>query len=235
MAFTRNGPTDIRNNLLSSLPKAELEALRPRLIRLQFVHGQVLHEYGEWIEQVLFIEQGTISLVADVDGDGVEVGVVGREGAVGILAALDPCAIAFNCAMVQIPGHGLRVHASDLRDVVAGSPALRDELGRSLQLVLAQSSQTAACNSRHTLTERLAQRLLTVHDRVDGDELPLTQESMAVMLAVCRPGVTVAVGALQQAGLIQQGRGHVTILDHAGLEQAACDCRSRVRAFAEAL
>ena len=238
MLLTRDGIKAVHNTLLLRLPKYDLDAMRSRLTRVQFVHGQVLHEYGERIEQVFFVEQGMISLVAEADssrGSGVEVGVVGPEGVVGALAVLDPAAISFNRAMVQIAGHGLRISAADLRDVMADSPALREGLGRNLQLILAQSSQTAACNSRHTLPERCARWLLAAHDRTDGDELPLTQEFMAVMLAVRRPGVTVAMGTLQAAGLIQQNRGRVTVIDRAGLEAAACDCHGRLTSFAARL
>ena len=238
MSLTRDGVAAVRNALLLRVPKYDLDAMRSRLTLVQFVHGQILHEYDEQIEQVFFVEQGMISLVAEADssrGSGVEVGVVGSEGVVGAVAVLDPAAISFNRAIVQMAGYGLRISAADLRDVVVDSPALREGLGRSLQLIVAQSSQTAACNSRHTLLERCARWLLAAHDRADGDELPLTQEFMAVMLAVRRPGVTLAMGTLQAAGLIQQHRGRVTIIDRAGLEQAACDCHGRLTAFSARL
>lgn len=237
MTINRDGSPAVRNVLLSALPEDELNRIRPRLTRVQLVHGQILHEFGERIEQAFFVEQGMISLVAGTDNSssGVEVGVIGFEGAVGLAAVLDPTAIAFNRAMVQIPGHGLRISAADLRDAAANSPVLRNGLGRSLQLTMAQSSQTAACNSRHSLSERCARWLLMAHDRVEGDELPLTQEFLAIMLAVRRPGVTVAVGALQTAGLIRQNRGRVTVVDRAGLEAAACDCHGRISAYAARL
>lgn len=237
MAFPPNGSAVVRNTLLSSMPADELDRLRPRLTRVQLVHGQILHEHGERIEQVFFVEQGIVSMIAEAHGisSGVEVGVIGREGVVGAAAVFGPAAISFNRAMVQVPGHGFRISAHDLRDALDGYESLRDGINRSFQMALAQSSQTAACNSRHTLPERCARWLLMAHDRVDGDELPLTQEFLAIMLAVRRSGVTVAMGTLQQAGLIQHSRGRVTILNRVGLEEAACDCHSRVRAFSEAL
>ena len=237
MANALNNLSAVRNTLLSSMLPAELDGLRPRLTRVRLVHGQILHDFNERIEQVFFVEQGVISLVAEVDGNatGVEVGVVGPEGAVGVAAVFDPTAISFNRAMVQIAGNGLRISASDLRDGMEDSPSLRSGLYRNLQMILAQSSQTAACNSRHTLPERCARWLLMAHDRVEGDELLLTQEFLAIMLAVRRSGVTVAMGSLQQAGLIRHSRGRVTITDRAGLEAAACDCHARVRAFSTAL
>ena len=233
MALLRDGSRAVHNALLSMLPEGELDAVRARLTRVQLVQGQILHEYGERIDQVFFPERGIVSLTAETDDNagGIEVGMIGPEGAVGVTAVLDPAATAFNRSMVQVAGQGLRIPASDLRDITARSPVLRDVLGRNLQVILAQSSQTAACNGRHTLSERCARWLLTAHDRLDGDELPLTQEFLSILLAVRRPGVTVAMGTLQTAGLIQQRRGRVTVLNRAGLEQAACDCHSRVRAF----
>ena len=237
MAPTSNGLPAPRNLVLSSMAPAELDALRPRLIRVQLVHGQILHEAGECIEQVFFVERGMVSLVAETDGAAskVEVGVIGYEGAVGATAMFDASSISFNRAMVQMPGHGLRISASDLRDAVNASHSLRAGLHRCLQVILAQSSQTAACNIRHTLVERCARWLLTAHDLTDGDEMPLTQDFLAIMLAVRRSGVTVAMGSLQQAGLVQNNRGRVTVVDRAGLEAAACDCHGRVRAFSDAL
>ncbi len=237
MAIAPNGLLAVRNTLLSLMPPAELDELRPRMTRVQLVHGQILHEFNERIEQVFFIEQGMVSLMAEANGSAasVEVGVVGREGAVGGAAMFDTTVISFNRSMVQMAGHGLRISASELRNAVTVSPSLRDGLSRSLQVIMAQSSQTAACNSRHTLPERCARWLLMAHDRADGDELPLTQEFMAIMLAVRRSGVTVAMGTLQQAGLIRHSRGRVIITDRAGLEEAACDCHGRVRAYAEAI
>lgn len=239
MAFAPNGLPAVRNILLSSMLPAELDGLRSRLTRVRLVHGQILHEFNERIEQVFFVEQGMVSLVAEANGSGngisVEVGVIGREGAVGAAALFDASAISFNRSVVQIAGSSLRISASDLRDSMEASPSLRAGLYRTLQVTLAQSSQTAACNSRHTLPERCARWLLMAHDRVDGDDLALTQEFLAIMLAVRRSGVTVAMGSLQQAGLIRHSRGRVTITDREGLEAAACDCHARVRAFSEAL
>ena len=237
MASTSDDSPAVRNLVLSSMAPAELDELRPRLTRVQLVHGQILHEAGERIEHVYFVEQGMISLMAEADGaaSSVEVGMIGREGAVGATAVFDAPSISFNRVMVQMPGHGLRIPASDLRDAAEASPTLRAGLHRSLQVVLAQSSQTAACNARHTLVERCARWLLTAHDLMDGDELPLTQDFISVMLAVRRSGVTVAMGALQQAGLVQNSRGRVIVVDRAGLKGVACSCHGRVRAFADAL
>ncbi len=225
-----------RNEILASLPHAELARLRPHLIRARLVNGQSLHEPNEPIEQVYFFEDGFVSMVSTTNNasHGVEVGLIGREGAVGATAAFDPTATAFNRAQVQLAGTAHRIPATALRAALSDTPTLRDRLFLSLETMMAQVSQTAACNSRHTLPERCSRWLLLAHDRIDGDELQLTQEFLSIMLAVRRSGVTVAVGTLQSAGIIRTGRGRITIMDRAKLEAGACECYSRVQAFVSA-
>ena len=225
------------NEILATLPPAELSALRPHLLRVRMVNGQGLHEPGERIEHVYFFESGLASMVAMAHdmGIGVEVGVIGPEGMVGLTTLLDPEATSFNRAMVQMPGVAYRMPAAALRSCLDGAPVLRRRLLRRLDSFVALVSQTAACNSRHTVTERCARWLLLAHDRNDGDELPLTQEFLATMLAVRRSGVTIALGALREVGLVRNGRGRIIICDRPGLEAAACECYGRVRSFVSAI
>lgn len=226
------------NEILATLPIAELSALRPHLLRVRMVNGQGLHEPGERIEHVYFFESGLASMVAMAAHDmgiGVEVGVIGPEGMVGLTTLLDPEATAFNRAMVQMPGVAYRMPAATLRNCLDDAPVLRRRLLRRLDSFVALVSQTAACNSRHTINERCARWLLLAHDRNDGDELPLTQEFLATMLAVRRSGVTIALGALREAGLVRNGRGRIMICDRPGLEAAACECYGRVRSFVAAI
>jgi CRP-like cAMP-binding protein len=227
-------PVFSSNELLSTLPPAELGQLRPLLTRVQLVNGQTLHEAGERIEQVFFVEQGFVSMVADADGSslGTEVGLIGREGMVGLPVLLDPQAVSFNRAMVQMPGVAHRLPAQALRDSAGALPVLWRLLLQALEVSMAQVAQTAACNSQHSLSQRLARWLLMAHDRVDGDNLPLTQEFVAKMLAVRRAGVAGALASLQTAGVISQRRGRILVCDRAGLEAAACGCYGRVQAFA---
>jgi len=230
-------PRSSLNEVLSMLPPAELERLRPHLRRVQLVNGQNLCEAGERIDQVFFVEEGFVSMVAEADGDdiGTEVGLIGREGIVGLPALLGSRPVSFDRAMVQMPGTAQRMTAEALRDGLDALPTLRQFLLQALEAFMAQVSQTAACNSRHNLTQRLARWLLMAHDRVDGDELPLTQEFLSKMLAVRRSGVTVALQSLQIAGAVSQRRGRILICDRPGLEAASCGCYGRVRAFAEAV
>ena len=229
-----------RNEVLRTLMRGEFSALHPHLSRVRLVSGQILHEAGERIEHAYFIEQGVVSMLAEVDVPGpgtepgtTEIGMIGREGLVGLTVLLQPDALAYSRSLVQIPGVALRIPAPTLREVAASTPALRYALYRALQILMSTTAQTSACNSRHTLSERLARWLLIAHDRVDGDELLLTQELLSIMLGVRRSGVTVASAALEQAGLIRHSRGRVIITDRDGLERFGCSCYARVQAFAE--
>ena len=218
------------NMLLSALPPAEMARVHPLLTRVRWVNGQSLHEAGERIEQVFFVEQGFASAVAHAD-NGVEVGLIGREGMVGYPVLLSPQAVSFNRTMVQTPGGALRMSASALRGSLDALPVLRRLLSDSLQVFMAQVAQTAACNSQHSLSQRLARWLLQASDRTDDNELALTQDFLGTMLAVRRAGVTNALGKLQADAVIDQRRGRVTICDRPGLEAAACGCYGRVLAF----
>ena len=219
--------------LLPLLLPDEINQLRPLLTRVQLVNGQILHEVGERIEHVYFVERGLVSLVAmsdDADTQ-TEVGLIGRESLVGLSALLGSEAVSFSRAIVQMPGSAHRMTVQALHDSVGVMPVLRRRLFQALNVALAQTVQTAACNSRHDLPQRLARWLLTAHDRVDGDELVLTQASLATMLAVWRPGVTTVLGALQKVGAVAQRRGCILIRNRLALEAAACGCYKRVQAF----
>ena len=171
------------------------------------------------------MEKGVVSLTADTRDHGqVEVGLTGREGLVGASAILNPKSYSVHRAFTQAEGGAYRLSSSVLRSAVERSATLRDRCLRYLEMLMVQTSQAAACNARHNLPERLARWLLMVRDRIDSDDLPMTQEFLSVMLGVRRSGVSVAASTLQAGGLIQLSRGHVTIIDHDGLAAAACDC-----------
>ena len=230
-------PTIFRNTVLAELPAAELALLRPHLIRTSLVNGQPIHEAGERIDQVYFFEHGFASMVAVADdgGGSVEVGLVGFDGMVGLGVLLNSSAIAFNRNMVQMPGVAYRMSTTALLAAVEQAPSLRAMLLRGLEVLMAQVAQTAACNSRHALPQRCARWLLLAHDRVEGDELRLTQEFLSLMLAVRRSGVTVALQTLQAEGFVRSGRGRILVCDRVGLEAAACECYERVKTFAAAV
>ena len=219
-----NSPV-FRNEFLAAMPPDELDQLRSNLHPVSFVFRQVLHEVGSPIDDVFFPESGLISVTADTKDTGlVEVGMTGREGFVGTAVPLNATASAVHQAIVQIPGAGHRMRAPAFRDALAAMPALRDHCLRYVQFVMVQTAQSAACNARHELPERLARWLLMSRDRIDSDELPMTQEFLSYMLGVRRAGVSVVASALQSTGVIHLSRGYITVLDRAGLEEEACSC-----------
>ncbi len=162
------------------------------------------------------------------DGSQAEVGLVGREGMVGLplVAGVDD---GFEEAFVQANGSALQMDAGAFRRSLDEMQPLRSLLLRYTEAMRNKATQLAACNGRHELEQRLARWLLMAHDRTDGDELPVTQEFLAMMLCVYRPSVTVAAGILQRAGIIRYTRGQITVLDRAALEATSCDCYSSVK------
>lgn len=218
-----------RNEILGSLPAEVLEELCPHLMPATIVMSQVLHEVGASIDDVYFVNEGIVSLTANTRDNGqVEVGMTGREGLVGVSVLLNPKAIAYHRAFVQVPGSAFRMRSTVMRDMADRHPALRDACLRYQHQLMVTVSQAAACNARHELPERLARWLLTTHDRIDGDELPMTQEFMAFMLGVRRAGVSEAAQTLQDRRLIRQARGHIVVLDRAALEAEACTCYQQI-------
>ncbi|WP_149539165.1 Crp/Fnr family transcriptional regulator [Siccirubricoccus phaeus] len=219
----------IANRLLRALPEAEFARLAPALELLDLPLGRTLFPAEGEVDAAWFVETGTVSMLARLEEGGLmEVGIVGPEGMAGLPLVFGTGVSPIE-ALVQVPGRSLRIAGAAFRRALAESPALLPLLLRYAQVFYAQVTQAAACNGNHTLEQRLARWLLMVHDRVMGDELPLTQEFLAQMLGVRRPGVTIAAGILQNAGLIRHRRGHVTILDRDGLENASCECYGAIR------
>ena len=212
------------NRLLAALPDAEYQRLVPHLEYVPLPLKQVLYNRGESIEYVYFPHRAIVSLVSTPEeGSNIEVGLVGNEGMVGIPAALGDN-IATTTAMVQREDSGMRMEASLLKTEFQQGGSLQNLLLRYTQALYAQTSLTAACNGLHQLDEKLARWLLLVYDRVESNELRLTQEFISQMLAVRRAGITEAANRLQQAGLICYNRGRITILNRQGLEAASCPC-----------
>ena len=220
-----------------ALPQGELARLRPKLELVELPRGHKLLRPSAPIDYVYFPQECIVSLVLPLEGESViEVGlvVVGKEGMVGALAPLGATAMLGE-ARVGIAGSALRMRAGVLRTEAGRNRSLMDLLLRYAQALFAQVSQSVACNSRHQLRERMARWLLMAHDCIDGDELPLTHEFLATMLGVRRAGITVAVGQLREAGLIDSRRGRFSILDRRGLEASACGCYRAVKGQYERL
>ena len=212
------------NRLLAALPDAEYQRLIPHLEHVWLPFQKVLYEVGEPIEYVYFPHRAIVSALSTMeDGSMVEVGLVGNDGIVGIPAALGDN-IATTTTTVQVPDSAMRMKASVLKSEFGRGGVLQNLLLRYIQALFALTSQNAACNRLHHLEERLARWLLLVYDRVESNELPLTQEFISQMLGVRRAGVTVAANTLQQAGLIRYTRGKITILNREELQAASCEC-----------
>jgi CRP-like cAMP-binding protein len=219
----------VRNRLLAALPPDAFAELAPALDPVELAFGQTLHEPGQAIRAVHFPEGGMVSMIAPLeDGHSVEVGIVGREGLVGLPVVLG-AGRATTEALVQMVGPALRVRAAELRAAFDRSAPLRAVLLRYVQAFHAQVAQGAACNAQHTVDVRLARWLLMLHDRAERDEFPVTHEFLALMLAARRPGISVAAGVLRKAGAIGYTHGTMTVLDRAALEAAACECYGTVR------
>jgi CRP-like cAMP-binding protein len=219
----------VRNRLLAALPPDAFAPLAEHLRPVELVLKRVLHEPGQLIRHVLFPEGGVVSHVLPLEtGHGVEVGLVGREGLLGLAVALGD-GRATTEALVQAAGRAWSLDAAELRAAFDRSAPLRRVLLRYMQAFHVQVAQTAACNAQHQVDARLARWLLMLHDRVGADEMPMTHEFLALMLAARRPSISVAAGALQRSGAIRYVHGRMEVLDRAALEAAACECYGAVR------
>ena len=217
-----------KNRLLASLPALVVKQLEPHLSAVDLPRNRILHNPGQTIDSVYFLEDGVCSLVATMaNGITVEVGIIGREGFVGVPVALGT-SHSPNRSFMQIPGHGFQMKAKILFELSKTYAPLQFGLLRCVQGLLAQTAQTAACNRVHELHERLARWLLMCLDRVQVDRVHITQEFLATMLGTRRSTVTVAAGMLQRAGIIAYKRGHVTIANRAALADVACECYQAV-------
>jgi CRP-like cAMP-binding protein len=219
----------VRNRLLLALPRDNLAQLLPKLHAVSLpLRKNLLVPQGR-IEAVYFIESGCASVVAQLnDGTQAEIGLIGREGMVG-LPLIGGVETAFAETYMQAGGTGLQMEATAFQRELENNSDLRRRLFRYNEAMHAQTAQTAACNGRHELEQRLARWLLMAHDRTDGDELFITQEFLALMLCVYRPSVTVVAGVLQRAGIIHYSKGNITVLDRDALEATACDCYKPVQ------
>ncbi len=224
-----SSPPAVQNRLLAALAPENLAQLLPKLHRVSLSLKQNLGIPRKRIEAVYFIESGWASMVAQLnDGTQAEIGLIGREGMVG-LPLIVGVETTFADTYMQAAGTGLRMEASAFQRELDNNPGLRRLLLRYTEAMYAQTAQTAACNGRHNLDQRIARWLLMAHDRADGDTLPLTQDFLALMLCVYRPSITIAEGALQKAGTIRHTKGKLTVLDRAALEAATCECYRAVQ------
>lgn len=218
-----------QNHLLAALPDAEFERLAQHLEVIPMLLGDVLHESGGKLHHLYFPTTSIISLHYLLENGGSsEIAGVGNEGVLGIPIFMGGDTIPGR-AVVQASGHGYRLKAHlFMEEFNRAGPLLRLML-RYTQALITQISQTAVCNRHHSVEQQLCRWLLLTQDRVPSDELTMTQELIANMLGVRREGVTEAAGKLQNCGFIRYRRGHITVLDRAGLEDHVCECYAVVK------
>ena len=217
-------PSTIQNRLLAALPPRVLDGLMTHLRQVELPLRTILYRPNEIITAVHFPESGYASLIAALDdGDAAEVGIIGREGMLGLPLALGDDR-SFVEVLIQGEGTALQLDARVFQTAMEDNVALRTMILRYSLAFNAQITMTAACNGRHHIDQRLARWLLMAHDRVQKDQFPMTHEFLSMMLGVRRAGVTIAAGALQKGGFITYDRGRVRIEDRPGLEAISCEC-----------
>ena len=216
------------NRLLAALAPEELETMLPWLEPVRLAPREVLYQPGVDIQHVYFPTSGAVSMIVLAPEGAVEVGSVGNEGFTGVCTLLFADAMPMR-AIVQADGHAYRMKVGIFRALVGESLSMRRLFSRYTLVLSNQAAQTVACNRLHSLEERCARWLLLSHDRVEGDQIVLTQEFLSYMLGVHRPAVTLAAGTLQKAGLIHCSRGRIEITNRPGLEQASCTCYQEMR------
>jgi len=222
MSTTVDIPT--QNRLLAALPADEFERLSPNLHPVSFSLGEVVYEFGGQLDYVLFPTTSIISLLYTMEnGSSAEMGLTGNDGVVGIALFMGGGTMP-NRAVVQSAGGAFKMKAKILQEEFAQGGKFQQLLLRYTQALITQISQTAVCNRLHSVEQQLCRWLLLSHDRLNTDELVMTQELIADMLGVRREGVTVAAGRLQDDGAISYVRGRIQILDRDKLEATACEC-----------
>lgn len=217
-----------KNQLLAAMEEAEYERLLPRLQPVSLRRGMPLYEAGERMRYVWFPTTSVVSIVFGIEnGAATEVIIAGRDAVIGIWEVMGG-GKSPGRALVQQGGQALRVNREIFRREVDASAALRSIVQRYLLCFLVQSAYTAVCNRYHTVAQQLARALLMRLDRVENHKIQMTQEMLAYVLGVRRPGVSEAARRLQQQGLIDYRRGCVVVIDRAGLEAAACSCYAAI-------
>ena len=219
----------VTNRLLGALPRKDYQRLLPVLEPVKLAFGETLYESHAQIQHVYFPNDCFVSMLTTVDaGQAAEVGLIGSEGMIGVPMALGAAVSPFR-AVVQGEGTAMRLKTVDFRRYFSESAALKKEVFLFTHLLMIQIAQTAACNRFHVVTQRMARWMLMTRDRVNSNEFRITQQFLALMLGVRRPGVTVAMCSLRERKLITYRRGTITILDQGGLLAAACGCYKTVK------
>ena len=217
------------NHILSALPNEERDRLFPHLSFVSMPLGKVLYESGETLKHIYFPTDSIVSLLYVMkDGASAEIAVVGNEGAIGVALFMGGETTPSR-AIVQSAGSAYRLEGKRLKVEFNRHGQMLHVLLRYTQSLITQMAQTAVCNRHHSVNQQLCRWLLLSLDRLQSNELKMTQELIANMLGVRREGVTTAAGELQKAGVICYSRGKITVIDRAKLEQLSCECYSVVK------
>jgi CRP-like cAMP-binding protein len=218
-----------RNQILRALPTEERERLYPYLQRVSLPLGTVIYESGARLRHIYFPTDSIVSLLYVLkNGASAEIAVVGNEGAVGVSLFMGGESTPSR-AVVQSAGHAYRLAHTRLKQEFERHGLLLSVLLRYTQALITQMAQTAVCNRHHGLEQQLCRWLLLSLDRLESNELKMTQELIANMLGVRREGVTEAAGRLQKEGVIRYSRGKITVLDRPRLEALSCECYAVVK------
>ncbi len=222
-------PNPHQNHLLNALPAADYERIASHLELIPMKLGDVLYEPGVKLRHVYFPTTSIVSLLYVMeDGASAEIAIVGNEGILGVSLFMGGDTTPSR-AIVQSAGHAFRLKAELLKNEFGRFGPTMHLLLRYTQALITQMAQTAVCNRHHSVDQQLCRWLLLSLDRLQSNDLSMTQELIANMLGVRREGVTEAAGKLQDAGLISYRRGRITVLDRPGLESRACECYQVVK------
>ena len=213
-----------QNHLLAALPEAEFTRLAPHLELVPMLLGDILYGPGEQLRYAFFPTTSIVSLLYVMeDGSSAEIAVVGNEGILGISLFMGGNTTP-SAAVVQTAGHAYRLPAGILKQEFNRAGPMQSLMLRYTQALITQMTQTSACNRHHSVEQQLCRWLLLTLDRIPSGDLIMTQELVASMLGVRRESITEAAGSLQQAGYIRYRRGHISVIQRAGLESHACEC-----------
>ncbi len=221
------------NHILSSLPRSELHLLANDLSHVALEPGESLCTAGSEIEQLFFIGHGVVSAAIKNGDKSVQLGMVGNDGLVGCAAVISPNAISYWDITVLVRGEAWAVPRLAFQKYLSIAPTLRRRAQEQAQVFVGQIAQTSICNSQHSLSQRVARWLLVTRDKAKTDDLPLTCELIASTLGLSPVSVRLSLSILAQRGFLRANRLRTHILDPYGLEEAACDCYSRLRRYAE--
>jgi CRP-like cAMP-binding protein len=228
-------PDHRANRLLAALEPDDFACLEPHLQIMNLEQDQVLYEAGDTFRHAYFPHDTVVALIAVLkDGRSAEMAVYGHEGVIGLIGSMVTHQ-SFGRYVVQAPGTASRIDMERMREVISSRPKILQLVLRFGEAMMARVLQNVACNAVHSAEERCCRWILSIHDRLDRNTLPLTHEFLADMLGVQRSTISTVTRALQKAGLIKQGRGLITVTDRAGLEAATCECYGIVRSRFERL